>query len=241
MQEKVLIIIPCYNEVNRIDIDSFNSFAKEDNQFDCCFVNDGSNDDTLTAISKLDSNKNVYILDLKTNIGKAEAIRFAVKEFKDKNYSYIGYLDADLSTSLEEFKRLFNSKTKDSHFVIGSRLKKMGSNIKRSKTRHFFGRIVATFVDSMVLKLGIYDTQCGAKIIKSDLAYSIFEKPFKTKWLFDIELIVRTKKQYGKEYCIKHIEEIPLKEWLDTEDTRISFSDFLKTPFALLKLYRYYR
>ena len=241
MQEKALIIVPCYNEANRLDVDSFNTFLLTESELDFCFVNDGSIDNTLEVLKTLASNKNAYVLHLATNVGKAEAIRQGVLQFKDKNYAHIGYLDADLSTSLKEIKRLYNLKDEHSHFILGSRFKKMGSSIKRSKTRHFFGRIVATFVDSMILKLGIYDTQCGAKIIKTDLAKTIFKDTFKTKWLFDIELLARTKKQFGKEYCKKHIVEVPLTQWIDNEDTRITFLDFLKTPFALVKLYFNYK
>jgi len=241
MQEKGLIIIPCFNEANRLNVDSFNAFLKEETVFDCCFVNDASHDNTLDVINAFTTNKNAFALALTKNHGKAEAIRQAVLKYKNHNYAYIGYLDADLSTSLNEFKRLYSSKNEATHFILGSRLKKMGSTIKRNRARHFFGRIVATFVDSIILKLGIYDTQCGAKIIKADLAHVIFEEPFKTKWLFDVELLARTKNKYGKNYCKTHILEVPLKQWIDTKDTRISFTDFLKTPFALLKLYRYYR
>lgn len=239
MQEKVLIIIPCYNEEKRLNPDTFNSFLKNESTFDFCFVNDASIDNTLNIIHTIGTNKNTYILDLPQNVGKGEAIRQAVLKYKD--YAYIGYLDADLSTSLNEFKRLYNLKTKHSYFILGSRLKKMGSIIKRSKTRHFFGRIVATFVDSVILKLGIYDTQCGAKIIETNLAKSIFADAFKTKWLFDVELIARIQLKHGKNYCYKHILEIPLVKWLDTGDTRISILDFLKIPFALFKLYKHYR
>jgi len=75
-------------------------------------------------------------------------------------------IDADLSTPLSEITRLLDiTKTKSLDFVLGSRIKIIGSSIKRKAYRHFFGRIVATFIDSGILKLDIYDTQCGAKII----------------------------------------------------------------------------
>lgn len=236
------IIIPCYNEANRLEIETYKTFQKQNNTFDLLFVNDGSTDETLSVLNILISElHNTYILNLKKNTGKAEAIRLAVLQL-NKNYKYVGYLDADLSTSLPEILRLLEiTKAKNKTFVLGSRIKVLGASIKRKFYRHFFGRLVATFVDYFILKLEIYDTQCGAKIIDSALANAIFKEPFKTKWLFDVELLARTKHQNGKSYCKTNILEVPLNRWHDTEHTRISFLDFLKTPVALIKLYHYYK
>ncbi|AUC80798.1 glycosyltransferase [Lacinutrix sp. Bg11-31] len=236
------IIIPCFNEANRLDIDAYKTFQEQNDAFDLLFVNDGSTDETLSVINNLkDKAPNASVLNFEKNIGKAEAIRQAVLQL-DKHYKYVGYLDADLSTSLSEISRLLNiAKTKNKTFVLGSRVKVLGSSIKRKFYRHFFGRLVATFIDAFILKLEIYDTQCGAKIINRELATSIFKEPFKTKWLFDVELLARTKKKQGANYCKANILEVPLNQWHDTEDTRISFLDFLKTPFALVKLYFNYR
>lgn len=236
------IIIPCFNEANRLDIEAYKIFQKQNSAFDLLFVNDGSTDKTLTVLNNLKEDlPNISILNLKKNIGKAEAIRQSVLQLEE-HYTYIGYLDADLSTSLSEISRLLNiAKTENKTFILGSRVKVLGASIKRKFYRHFFGRLVATFIDAFILKLEIYDTQCGAKIINRELAVSLFKEPFKTKWLFDVELLARTKNYNGKEYCKSNILEVPLKQWHDTEDTRILFVDFLKTPFALIKLYNYYK
>lgn len=236
------IIIPCYNEANRLNIEAYKTFQKQNKSFDLLFVNDGSTDNTLSVINNLKAElPNTSILNFKKNSGKAEAIRQSVLSL-EYNYKYIGYLDADLSTPLSEILRLLNiAKTENKRFVLGSRIKVLNASIKRKVYRHFFGRLVATFIDSLVLKLEIYDTQCGAKIINRELAASIFKEEFKTKWLFDVELLARTKKGFGIAYCKNNILEVPLNQWHDTEDTRILFIDFLKTPFVLIKLYYYYK
>jgi hypothetical protein len=123
---------------------------------------------------------------------------------------------------------------------MGIRLKRIGANIIRFKSRHYFGRVVASIISEFILKLPTYDTQCGAKLIESNLAKELFEKPFKTKWLFDVELIARMQQLYGKEYCLNNIVELPLNTWIDKGNSKITFSDFLKTPFNLLKLYAAY-
>lgn len=233
------IIVPCYNEANRID---FAAFKNHPSSLDFIFVNDGSTDKTKSALDELVlASENFQALHLTYNVGKAEAIRQGVLSL-DKAYDYIGYLDADLSTPLSEIDRLneYAINTNKS-IVTGSRIKLVGSNIKRRLKRHISGRIIATCIDTFLLNLGIYDTQCGAKIIDSNLAKNIFKDPFKTKWLFDVELILRVKLKYGKDYCLQNIEEVPLLTWTDIGDSKITYTDIIKLPIDFINIYRHYK
>lgn len=240
---KICIVIPLYNEASRFETESLIGFTKQ-NDLDFCLVNDGSTDNTKQIIDELALNNNrISALNLKKNIGKAEAVRTAYNHLiKKEDYKYIGYLDADFATPLEELHGFTDEINKSNKpFLMGIRLKRVGANIKRYKMRHYFGRIVASIISEIILKLPVYDTQCGAKLIESKLAEQLFKEPFKTKWLFDVELIARIKKIHGKEFCLNNIVELPLNTWIDKGDSRISFLDFLKTPFVLIKLYFSYR
>lgn len=239
---KTCIIIPCYNEEKRLKSQVFIDFQSNNNSFHLCFVNDGSLDKTQLVLNQLvQKSKNTSTIHLKTNKGKAEAIRTAVLKL-GSNYDYIGYLDADLSTPLNEIQRLLEIAINiQKKVVLGSRIKVLGSSIKRKTYRHVFGRIIATFIDRCILKLEIHDTQCGAKIFEGKLANQLFKEAFKSKWLFDVELFARAKKAYGIAFCKAEILEVPLKQWHDEGDSRITFVDVLKTPFKLLKLYNYYK
>jgi glycosyltransferase involved in cell wall biosynthesis len=240
---KICIIIPLFNEASRFDTSYLIDFSSKNN-IDFCLVNDGSTDTTSDIINNLEkSQQSISSINLKHNKGKGEAIRTAVKHLAKKNaYDYIGYFDADFATPLNEvnnFTTEINRSKKT--FIMGIRLKRIGANITRFKSRHYFGRVVASIISEFILKLPTYDTQCGAKLIESNLAKELFEKPFKTKWLFDVELIARMQQIYGKEYCLNNIVELPLNTWVDKGDSRITFLDFLKTPFNLLKLYAVYQ
>lgn len=153
----------------------------------------------------------------------------------------IDYLDADLSTSLSEITRLSTFIKNDVKFIMGSRIKKLGSFIKRNTFRHVFGRILATFVSTSILKISVYDTQCGAKIIATPLALEIFKDPFISKWLFDVELLLRIIELKGIDYCYNSIIEIPLQKWYDKGDSRITIFDFIYIPIDLLKIFIKYR
>lgn len=235
--KKTCVIIPCYNEESRFPIEDFLMFLSIQRTYELCFVNDGSTDNTLKILNDV-KNKypNTTVLNLTQNIGKAEAIRYGVLNIDADKYNYIGYLDADLSTSLDEMARLSNFISGDTTFILGSRVKKLGSIIIRSSIRHFFGRIFMTIVNNYILKVGIYDSQCGAKLIELTLAKEIFKKPFVSKWLFDIELLLRVIQLKGKDYFDNSIIEVPLIKWHDKGDSRIKIRDLLLVPSDLIKI-----
>ncbi|WP_104734464.1 glycosyltransferase [Hanstruepera ponticola] len=242
MNTSCAIIVPCFNEANRIDIAKFEAFNNHNANMSFYFINDGSSDNTKSILDGLsNTSERFHSLRLETNVGKAEAIRHGFLKL-NSIYDYVGYLDADLSTPLEEIERLLHyAQNKQKPFVMGSRIKRIGSDIDRRLKRHISGRIVATIIDSFILQLGIYDTQCGAKIIDYNLAKVLFAEPFKTKWLFDVELILRAKLKYGKAYCLDNIHEVPLLEWKDIGASKISNTDILKLPFDFIKIYNHYK
>jgi prepilin-type N-terminal cleavage/methylation domain-containing protein/prepilin-type processing-associated H-X9-DG protein len=71
------LVVPCFNEAVRLDLDAFQSFAAQQQDVRFLFVNDGSVDDTLAVLEVLlESNPDQFlVLDLKRNVGKAEAVR----------------------------------------------------------------------------------------------------------------------------------------------------------------------
>jgi len=96
-------------------------------------------------------------------------------------------------------------------------------------------------VISKSLKLSIYDSQCGCKIFNPHLANKIFDHPFLSKWLFDVEIFFRAIKIFGKENIKKHIKEIPLREWVDTPDSKVSPWYFFRLWWDLYKISKNYK
>jgi dolichyl-phosphate beta-glucosyltransferase len=230
------IIIPCYNEAKRIKVSEFISFAIQHPYVQLYFVNDGSTDNTQNVLLQIQQSSPAKVITLQKNSGKAEAIRKGFIVALENQHDIIGYLDADLSTSLSEYLKLKILLIENEFdFVLGSRIKKIDTIIERSFFRHIVGRIIATFID-WKFKSGVYDTQCGAKIFRSVIVEKVIDKPFHTKWFFDVELLLRIKKTCPGFKAA----EIPLSKWQNVPNSKLSILSFpavAKDLFVLLNKY----
>ena len=94
---------------------------------------------------------------------------------------------------------------------------------------------MATLI-SNVLDLKVYDTQCGCKMFVTNLAPTLFNDSFTSKWLFDVELFFRLKKHYGVSQFKSVLLEVPLKRWIDRGDSKVSFFYGFKVFFDLYKI-----
>jgi len=239
------IVIPCFNEEKRLKKEKFLEFLKKNARFNFLFVNDGSNDRTGELLEglKKENTDQIIIINKEKNEGKAEAVRSGIRFIiKNRKTDIAGFCDADLSISLQELARMsdiFTSK-ETMQAVFGSRIKKLGSHIERYALRHYMGRTFAT-VASLMLKLPVYDTQCGIKLFRNELARSIFEEKFISRWMFDVELFFRIIKTYGLNRTKEIVYEHPLEEWIEKKGSKICFSYFLKIPFELIQIYRHYK
>lgn len=213
-QEAVCLVVPCYNEATRLDLGKFQAGPA---RYRFLFVNDGSSDRTAEVIRKgLD--ERVFLLDLSRNVGKAEAVRagmlHALRTPPLSEAAWIGYWDADLATPLSEvegFLRFCRSLEEPVDSIWGSRVYRLGSSIRRSYLRHLAGRLVATAA-ALLLGLPSYDSQCGAKLFRREIVESAFSEPFASRWLFDMELVMRLKN--------RRVVEYPLRQWTDVPGHR---------------------
>lgn len=230
---KTRIVLPCFNEASRLRAPTFAEFLKSHPEASLLFVDDGSEDGTfeaMEAIREAAPEGSVSTLSLKRNSGKAEAVRQGVlKSMADGGVEAIGYLDADLSAPLEEMARLSSFlESNEADIALGSRVAILGCKIARSPVRHYLGRVFATCA-SLVLELPVYDTQCGAKVFRRcpELG-KLFEKPFRSRWIFDVEILARLKVAGG--YCGRPfpegIVEVPLKSWEHRDASKVKPMDF---------------
>lgn len=236
------IVVPAYNEALRFDVAVLDEYLGRNPAVDFILVNDGSKDDTLTLLQRQAEKwpTRVQVLDLQPNRGKSEAVRQGVlAALAQRDTGYVGFWDADWATPLAALDQFIFQLERDPsvQFVMGSRVRLLGRRIHRKPLRHYVGRIAATMA-SLVLGLAVYDTQCGAKLLRVNAGTErLFSGAFGSRWVFDVELIAR--------YLIANpsgegIYELPLDEWRDVGDSKVRGVDVVRAFWDLLHIYRSY-
>jgi dolichyl-phosphate beta-glucosyltransferase len=244
MGSSVAVVIPCYNEAKRLKVGKFKEYADAGRSHLFVFVNDGSSDATLSVLQDLhrDNPQHCSYIDLPRNLGKAEAVRRGLLSAFDASPDFAGYWDADLATPLEaipSFCELLESRP-EIDMAFGARVRLLGRAIERSPLRHYLGRVFATAA-SLTLGLPIYDTQCGAKLFRvSPLVRSLFQQPFMTRWLFDVEILARLIQACRRNNLRPPndlIYEVPLQTWNDVAGSKVKPLDFFKSFIDLARIY----
>ena len=240
--QSTILVVPCYNEADRLDMDAFRTFSDATSEIGFMFVDDGSRDRTWDALGGLEAERPTVFrrMRLERNSGKAEAVRLgmaACLDVAEGTPRYVGFWDADLATPLAvapDLASILDARP-DTDAVFGSRVRLLGRNIERHLSRHITGRVFATFA-SLLLRLPVYDTQCGAKLFRAgEPLRDVLSDPFLTRWIFDVEMIARMQRT-GR----ARIYEFPLPEWRDEGGSKIRFRHYLQVPFDLLRIYRHY-
>lgn len=240
--QKTCIVVPCYNEEKRLDLSAFESFMNNNKDVHFLFSNDGSTDDTKNILTDFcyKHSEKCFLFNMEQNRGKAEAVRCGIlKACSENKYEYVGFWDADLATPLTEIGSFLSQlKSTEKKIAIGSRMKRLGATVERKRSRHLLGRVFSTFA-SIILRLPVYDTQCGAKIFRTELS-PLFSEPFITGWLFDVELIARYRNKFGVKSALENIIEVPVNTWVEKGGSKLKMKHMLKVPFELLTIYNKY-
>lgn len=240
---KTGIIIPCYNEGTRLNTQAFLDFIQSTEEYHICFVNDGSKDNTLEVLNEIKAQQpeKVSVIDMKKNGGKASAVRAGSRYlFNKEEIEFIGFIDADLSTDFNDFQKLVDtiSSNEQLTFVYGSRSQGNGK-IERNIFRKLFSKIVKSLV-YLILRLPIEDTQCGAKVFRKEIIPIAYKNQFLSKWLFDVEIFIRLKKQFGANEVMNRIQEQGLDKWVHMEDSKLGVKDSLEIPYVLMSIWYSY-
>lgn len=245
---RVALVIPCFNEAKRLNLEAYSRYLTAHPGLTFCFVNDGSTDSTgqmLTAFEAKHPGTGVRIVSLNSNSGKGEAVRqgiLAVLSESALAVDFVGFWDSDLATPLSELDRFlqaFNDR-ETLQAVVGFRKHDPDAKIQRSFSRRIIGAVMHTII-SLYIGLPIRDTQCGAKLFRADLADAIFEEPFVARWTFDIELFFRIQEVLGPLALTQRVDQLHLKAWHDVPGTKLRLQDVTKIFSELHRIKIHYR
>jgi len=230
------IVVPCFDEEDRFDGEALGELGRRADAR-IVLVDDGSTDATpglLNAALAGDPDR-FHVVTLPANRGKGEAVRLGLRAALAGGHDVVGYYDADLATPPAEMARLVEELRGDPArvMVIGSRVALLGHDIERSAVRHYLGRLYATAA-SAVLRLPVYDTQCGAKVVRAGPALTAaLAAPFTSRWSFDVELIGRLLR--GGVPAAGFVE-VPLQSWSDVGGSKLRARAALGAGLDLIRV-----
>ena len=165
--EVVSIVVPVYNESARIglSLERIHSyFEAVENRFELIVVDDGSNDDTLSAARAFAENHAcVTVLD-EPHRGKASAVLAGLERASG---NIAGFMDIDLATPLDAWLEARKVIHEGAGVAIGSREGIGAQRVDEPWYRHVMGRIFNALVRALLLP-GIHDTQCGFKFFSRE-------------------------------------------------------------------------
>lgn len=233
------VVIPCYNEEERLKTGEFANFLENNKGYLLSFVNDGSTDGTLEVLNKFQKQypDSIKVFNCPQNGGKAEAVRLGMLDLlEDRSLDYLGFLDADLSTNFQDFEDLVKTLSGSAFkLVAGSRIQRIGASIFRQSSRGIISKTV-NWIIRKILGMEFQDTQCGAKVMRREVVENLFNEKFLTRWIFDVEIFLRMKKFYGADKVQTMICEQPLKRWVHEDGSKLSMKDSITILGQLLQI-----
>lgn len=234
-QGRTIVVVPCYNEANRLDRSAFLAALPALPQVDFLFVDDGSRDATRSMLTELAGHApdRMTVLGLDRNQGKAEAVRHGINAAIEQGAAVVGYWDADLATPLNAIDDMMRVLTRlpAIEVVFGSRRTLMGHAIRRDQSRRFVSK-TCNMLARFALKMPIGDTQCGAKLFRvTPRLKTAVGTSFRAGWLFDVELFSRLKKQDTDGFY-----ELPLVEWTEIAGSSVSAKAVVRSGAEMLRL-----
>lgn len=243
MDKSIAIIVPCYNEAERLPVEYWKEIVRTENEIKWLFIDDGSSDRTFEILQDVCFGTTSRAIKRLKNGGKGKAIRQGLLEMleNDPGLEVLGYLDSDGAFSIEDVFRLVkisidrsrNSSAEATDAIISSRVSLSGREINRKNSRHYLGRLIATYL-TRNWSDAPYDTQSGYKLfVNSNSFRDAIKHDFHTKWFVDIELITRV--GINNKGILKIWEE-PLLIWNDVDGSKLKLrkvhSIFLELIYA---------
>ncbi|MCX5788093.1 MAG: glycosyltransferase [Elusimicrobia bacterium] len=236
MPVKTLVVLPSFRESARLpgvfrEIRSL--VAPPGHQVSFLLVDDGSGEEECRRLAALIEEhglaSRMALLSLGRNQGKGAAILAGFKRGLAEGHDYLAFMDSDGAIPVAELYRAvrYAASANEVSAVIGARVKMLGRNVARSYSRHYIGRVFATFV-SAYFQVPVYDSQCGLKIIRRDVLERYLDVPTDKRWVWDTELLLAM--LAGGE----RVHELPI-DWKEIAGSKISpLRDSLRMVFRLV-------
>ncbi|MBI4384847.1 MAG: glycosyltransferase family 2 protein [Nitrospinae bacterium] len=224
------VIIPAYNEENRLRKSlppARDYLQRQDFAWEVIVIDDGSSDNTAGVSEDIFAESGVRVIRNPGNRGKGYSVRQGVFAARGE---ILLFSDADFSTPVREFTKLYSALQQGYDVAIGSRsLPDSNVTVHQAWYREGMGRLFNRLVRCLVLD-GFIDTQCGFKAFRKEVALPIFSKMTIDRFSFDVEFLYIARKRGLR------IKEIPV-EWENVLYSRVNIvRDSARMLFDLFKI-----
>lgn len=202
MKQKILLIIPAYNEEENI-LDTYNKIVKYNKKnktnYDVVVINDGSKDNTPKI---LDEN-NINHIDLINNLGIGGAVQTGYKYAFYNGYDIAVQFDGDGQHDVSYVKDLIEPIINEkANMTIGSRfIKKDDDNFKSTFARRVGINLISWKIKRLTKKK-IYDTTSGFRAVDRKII-ELFARDYPTEYPEPVSEVNVLKHKFK-------IEEVPV-------------------------------
>ena len=207
VENKSLIIIPTYNELDNIQKLIPDILDRYEN-VDILVVDDNSPDGTGNYVSILSqTNERVKIIRRENKLGLGTAYITGFKYALQNKYNYVFEMDADYSHDPGEIENFFRA-IKENDLVLGSRYLS-GVNVINWPMRRLILSYLANFYTRFITGLPVHDATGGYKCFRREVLEAInLDKVKSNGYAFQIEM---TFKAWKRGFRIKEISIIFLE------------------------------
>jgi dolichyl-phosphate beta-glucosyltransferase len=122
--------------------------------------------------------------------------------------------DVDFSAPIQELAKLEDAIDRGADVAIGSRAKRGAREVDQPLHRRIMGKSFNLIVQSLLLP-GIWDTQCGFKLLRGEVARELASSLRIEGFAYDVELL------YLANLAGYQVFEIPVR-WINSDTTRVS-------------------
>lgn len=176
-------------------------------------VDDGSTDETFSEASSV-TNETVRVLRHDVNQGKGAASRTGAMA---ATTPIVVFLDGDLDLPPEQIPDVVDAfLERDLDVLVGT--KRYGMSGGRYPLKRRLLSAVFRFVTRLLFRLDVSETQTGLKVFRRELVQSILPDLRITRYAFDLELLVRARRQDAR------IGEIPVALRVGASSAPLSMS-----------------
>ena len=194
---------------------------QQEYSWEVVLMDDGSEDRTTEVFHEIFPPERGRSFKNSPNRGKGHSIRRGVEEARGE---VVLFSDADFSTPIEEFPKLYHYIQNGFDVAIGSRsLPESNVTMHQAWIRENMGKMFNMLVQGILLR-GFKDTQCGFKCVRRKDAVPIFSQSTIDGFGYDVEFLFLAQKNGLK------IKEIPVL-WRNHPDSRVHI---LRDSFRML-------